>query len=485
VAEKYQYKTQPYDKQREALRKAWLRPGFAYFAEMGVGKTKIVIDEICMLYEAKLIDGAVISAPKGGYSNWDKREIPAHMPDQHFERSRVVRWNSGGPNYASRMQQVLSPYDGLRILIINTEAFSGSSLAENTVRAFLQSGRMYFAVDESTGIKNPDAHRSKVVVRLGRLAAFRRILNGNPTPRSPLDLYSQFDFLGPRLIGHSSYYSFRARYAVLQKKNFGPKGRAITIVVGYKNVEELNGVISPHSFRARKSECLDLPPKVYESREVEMTDVQKRMYVELKKKASTEHDGHFITATETIARLVRQQQILCGYGVDENGEKFPVPTNRLTALMGMLEENEGKKVIIWSRFRDDVTRIREAIAALYGERSVVAYMGGVDQREKDEAIDRFQTDPECLYFAGTPASGGRMLTLTAAEIVAYYCNDDNLDNRLQSEDRAHRGGQTKTVVYVDFFCPNTLEDLLVFKSLRTKINFSTIIMGDEYQEWLI
>jgi SNF2 family DNA or RNA helicase len=85
---------------------------------------------------------------------------------------------------------------------------------------------------------------------------------------------------------------------------------------------------------------------------------------------------------------------------------------------------------------------------------------------------------------GNPTTGGYGLTLTAANLVVYYSNSFDLEKRLQSEDRAHRIGQTKNVTYIDLICPGTVDEKIV-KSLRDKINIATQVMGEELKSWLI
>jgi SNF2 family DNA or RNA helicase len=100
-------------------------------------------------------------------------------------------------------------------------------------------------------------------------------------------------------------------------------------------------------------------------------------------------------------------------------------------------------------------------------------------------VDAFQ-DPasELRFFVGQPRTGGFGLTLTAANTVIYYSNSYDLETRLQSEDRAHRIGQTNKVTYIDFYAPKTVDEKIL-KSLRSKINLATQVLGEDYREWLL
>lgn len=496
---KYVEKTKSYAHQLRARRAAMLngstpRPAFAYFMEMGTGKTKVDVDETGEMLALGLIDVWVIVAPKGCYRNWDEREIPTHMPDALRATAEVQRWHAGGGNATQRaaLERLLTPQKALRVLVVNVEAFSAGRKAWDYVVALLDSSRVgaKITLDESTVIKNT-TKRTDAVVELGQHSKvkFKRILTGSPVTRSPLDLYWQFAFLGTKLLGFSSFYSFRGRYAVMQKKNFG--GRAVQIVVGYRDVEGLTEKIAPHSFRVQKHECLDLPPKVYESRDVELTDEQRRIYSDLREQATSALNdlGDHVTATEVITQILRLHQVCCGHVMDEMGVVHDVPSNRVSELLALLEEFSGK-AIIWSRYRRDIEKIVEKLSEVYGPRSVVQYHGGTSTAERGDAGVRFQGtaetphDPECRFMVSNAQTGGYGNTWTQASLVVYFSNDYDLEKRMQSEDRAHRVGQTKSVLYVDLVARGTVDEKIL-KALRSKINISTTVMGDGYRDWLI
>ena len=229
----YKYKSKPFAHQSKALEMSWDKEVFAYFMEMGTGKSKVLIDNIAMLYNAGKINGALIIAPKGVYKNWFDSEIPNHMPD--YIQKKVGLWRTD-PN-ARDLKPMFSTGADLHILIMNVEAFS-TKKGVDFARRFLSSHKAMIGVDESTTIKNPSAKRTKNILSLRTLSEYRRILTGSPVTKSPLDLYSQCQFLDPYLLDQSSYYVFRTRYAICKKINVS--GRSIEIVVGYRNLAELS-----------------------------------------------------------------------------------------------------------------------------------------------------------------------------------------------------------------------------------------------------
>ena len=477
----YKFKTKPYEHQLEALEKSWAQETYALFMEMGTGKSKVLVDNIAMLYDRGAIRGALIVAPKGVYKNWDQIEFPTHLPE-HVEHTKVL-WE---PNITKKKQVELDTlFDGkedLKILIMNVEAFSttkGLDFAERFLNIFL--GRALFGIDESTTIKTPTAKRTKNILKIGNLAKYRRILTGSPVTKSPLDLYSQCEFLDPYHLGHQSYYSFRARYANMIDRNFG--GRRVQIVGSYRRLPELTAKLEKFSYRVLKEDCLDLPPKVFTKRIVELTDEQKKVYAQMKRMAIAELDGKVMSTVNVMTQLMRLHQVTCGHFKADDQTVKPVKNNRITALLELLEETDGK-VIIWANYREDIKNIVESLKKAYGDDSTVEYHGGVDSTLRQDNIAQFQQkNGPTRYFVGNAQTGGYGITLTAANTVVYYSNSYDLEKRLQSEDRAHRIGQTGSVTYVDFIAENTIDERIV-KALRRKINLANEIMGEDISTWI-
>ena len=97
----------------------------------------------------------------------------------------------------------------------------------------------------------------------------------------------------------------------------------------------------------------------------------------------------------------------------------------------------------------------------YGKESVVSIYGAISVDARKEAVERFQTDDRCKFLVGNPSVGGYGLTLTASRNVIYFSNSYNLEHRDQSEDRAHRIGQTAKVTYIDLLVPDTIDQLVL------------------------
>ena len=336
------------------------------------------------------------------------------------------------------------------------------------------------AVDESTTIKTPTAKRTKNIIGLGKHAKYRRIMTGSPITKNPLDLYTQCEFLDPYLLDFTSYYAFRNRYA--EMKTMHLRGRSIQVVDEFKNLGELSETVKTFSERVLKEDCLDLPPKVFMKRYISLTNDQKKVYQQMKKAAMAVLNGKVTTTMTVLTQLMRLHQITCGHFTADDGSTQAVDNNRLNELMNVLAETEGK-AIIWANYQLSVGEIIQRIIKEYGEDSYVHYYGLTSQEDRQDNIRKFQNDPKCRFIVGTPQTGGYGITLTQAHTVIYYSNGYDLEKRLQSEDRAHRIGQNKTVTYIDMIAEDTVDEKIV-KALRDKINIASEVMGEELKEWI-
>jgi SNF2 family DNA or RNA helicase len=475
----YKFKTKPYAHQITALEKSWNKEEYAYFMEMGTGKSKVLVDNIAMLYDKGKINAALIIAPKGVYRNWFSGEIPTHLPS-HVNHKKVLWTATTSKTKDKEYQQLFKVDYDLHILVMNVEAFSTKKGLE-FAHKFLNCHETLMAIDESTSIKTPTAKRTKSILTIGKLAKYRRILTGSPVTKSPLDLYTQCGFLHEELLGFTSYYTFRNRYATMLDRNFG--GRRVQIVGGYKRLDELSELLKKFSYRVLKEDCLDLPKKIYIERQVELTEEQQKAYSTMKSAALATLKGKMATAPHVLTQLMRLHQITCGHLKNDDDSITEIKNNRINELLDVLDEMEGK-VIIWANYVYDIKQIVSHINKKYGEGSIVQYYGAIDAETRQKNIEKFQDKNSSVrFFIGNPQTGGYGITLTAASNVIYYSNGYDLEKRLQSEDRAHRIGQERSVTYVDLVAPKTVDEKIK-KALRKKINIASEVMGEDLKEWI-
>jgi SNF2 family DNA or RNA helicase len=475
----YKFKTKPYAHQLTALEKSWDKTEYGYFMEMGTGKSKVLVDNMAMLYDKGRINGALIIAPKGVYNNWFSQEIPTHLAS-HIQPTMVLWTALTSKTKDKEYQSLFKTGHDLHILIMNVEALSTKKGLEFATK-FISCHETMLAIDESTTIKNPTAKRTKSILQLGKQAKYRRILTGSPVTKSPLDLYTQCGFLDSFLLGFDSFYAFRNRYANMIDKNFG--GRRVQLIGSYKRLDELAEKLKIFSYRVLKEDCLDLPEKVYIRREVDLTEEQLKAYSTMKSAALALLNGKMATAPHVLTQMMRLHQITCGHLRNDDGTITDIKNNRIKELVNLLEEVEGK-VIIWANYVHDIKHIVKTISDEFGEDSIVQYYGAVSSEDRQKAIEKFQNpDSKARFFIGNPQTGGYGITLTAANTVVYYSNGYDLEKRLQSEDRAHRIGQTKSVTYVDFIAPKTVDEKIV-KALRSKMNIANEIMDEDWRAWI-
>lgn len=498
--EREMFKTKPLHHQLEAFTISKDAKAFAYLCEQGTGKTKIAIDKTAYLYGKGQINALLVVAPNGVHRNWIINEVPKHMPDYTQFRSA---WYSSSMKAAERItfDKLYEPGDALRVLAINIEAVS-TEKGRKVVEKYLRTFNVHFIVDESSKIKHYSTQRTKHIIKLGKLAKYRTIATGTPVTQSPLDIFGQFLFLDDHILNTSSFYAFKARYAELLddsspilrhiKQRTGGRNSPQIIATDkngqpmYKNLDELNRLIAPHSFRVLKKDCLDLPEKVYQRRYFELDAEQKRIYKEIKENLRIEFaDGNF-EAMSKLTAVLRLQQVTCGVVPDpvlgerdifENPEQNP----RIKTLLDLLEEVSGK-VIIWARFRKDIQTISKMLEKEWPG-STVLYYGDVSSDDRAVAMKRFQEDDQIRFFVGTQAAGGTGLTLTAASTVVYYSNTFSLEDRLQSEDRAHRIGQKNAVTYYDLEAIDSI-DKRIISALRMKKDVANLITKDPLTDWI-
>jgi len=473
---KYPYKTEPYKHQRDALQQSAEQTQWAYFMEMGTGKTKVTIDNIGYLSFKGRIDSVLIIAPKSVYTIWET-EINSHMPNAI--KYKIHKWNIDKQKDIEK----LNKYEHLRIFLINVEALSTKRGFEACVDYLTKNKLNFVALDESTTIKNRSAKRTKNILGLRRLSHIRRILTGSPITKSPLDLFTQCQFLSPELLGFSSYLAFRNRYAEMTDIPVG-SGRFIQVPKYYKRLEELEIKLKQFATRIRKDQCLDLKPKVRQKRYIELEGESKKIYDRLRTSALAIVEDSTISFSNKLTEIIKLHQVCNGFTKDDEGKMLRLHDSKLKALDEVISETDGK-IIIWANYLWNIHEIIHFLKSKYGEESTVSIFGEVSVEDRKTAVETFQNDSKVRFFVGNPTTGGFGLTLTACNTVIYYSNSYNLEVRMQSEDRAHRMGQTGTVLYVDIVAKNTLDEAIM-KSLINKGQIAAKTLGEEdLRSWLL
>jgi SNF2 family DNA or RNA helicase len=464
-------------------------PGFAYLFEMGAGKSKTVIDEAAEYLENGTIDLLVVLAGKGSYADWRDEHLPIHCPKE-IEAHPYLWVGEGSAGEArrrlawvARMREDAGNHTQMYVFIMNIEALGSSKKAQDYLLSVMQGRKSMVVVDESAAIRNWQSQRTKFLVRHVRpLAKIRRGLTGTPILKSPTDLWGLYMFLGPHLLHQNSFFGFRARYCVTVEMKMGT--HKVVREVGTKNIEELARVLKESSYRVTKEQCLDLPPKIYTLRAVEMTDEQHEYYNSIMRSglAMVGEDSSLATVKNTMSAMQKGHGVLCGFIRDDGGVVHRVPSRRTESFMELAEETS-ESTIVWFAYRQALADVALELRNNYGEEAVVEYHGGCSAAQLADAIVRFQ-EGRSRFFLSTLAKGFRGINLTRGTTVVYHSNTHDLEHRLQSEDRCHRIGQHHPVNYVDLFCRSTVEEKIIY-ALRKKIDIATAVQSDGPKAWLI
>jgi SNF2 family DNA or RNA helicase len=454
--------------------------------EQGTGKTWMLLCDAERLFKLEFITGLLVIAPNGVHSNWVRKEIPTHL-SVPVEADYYVA--GAGVKRQRKWERLFDVTRGvMKVFAINVDALNtkqGYALCQR----FLAKHHAMMAVDESSRIKTPSAGRTKKAIALGRSARSRRIMSGTMMPNGPKDLFSQFDFLRPGLLGTKSFRAFVAEYTELQPEDsplvrhameksrakFVPQipktdstGKPI-----FKNLGKLSRLIEPYVYRVKKEDCIDLPPKIYTTRYFELPPAQRKVYETADKQLRYEHENGMIDKFNALTKLSKLRQITsCFIMLDGEPLDLMESNPRLNLLEEILEDVDGQ-FIVWAYFKAEL----RAIAALFKRLAIpfVSYHGEVSVADRERAIDDFQSG-KARAFIGNPQAAATGLTLTAASTAIYYSNDFNLELRLQSEDRCHRiGTKGDHVLYIDLCAVDTKDEQIAAR-LQAKEEVAAIVM---------
>jgi SNF2 family DNA or RNA helicase len=485
----YQFHSKPFEHQLKVFEESKDLQAYGILWEQGCGKTKLAIDTACYLYEQGKIDAVLVVAPSGVHRNWLTDELPQHMPTRFRGKVKAEVWESSKAKNKGSIADMknLLAYPGFSWLFVSYDGFM-TDTGRKYMAKFLEKRKCFYVLDEAHSIKSPSAKRTKTIVASGKYAPYTRILTGTPIAKGPFDIYAQIKFLNEnfwRKYGLSNFQVFKFHFGewFTRSDSIKSTGRdpGFDRLLNYKNIEQLQKIIETICSRVTKETAgLNLPPKLYSRRLFDLTPTQRRLYNDLKSEAVAVMDnGGIIDGNLAVTRLLRLQQIICGYVQTDDEEPITLlegKNPRLDALSELVDEIF-HPAIIWARFTKDIDQIMD----LLGDRAV-RYDGTISSEQAAENKRRFQ-EGEVQFFVATPQKGGTGLTLTQAKTVIFYSNSFKLIDRLQAEDRAHRIGQDVAVSYVDIVCKGTIDEHIV-KSLREKFDIATQITGDKIKEWI-
>jgi hypothetical protein len=471
----------PFRHQAEIFEQTRDLAAWAWLLEQGTGKSRIAIDNASWLFAKGEITGVLIVAPNGVHRNWISDEFPRHLnPDVPY-----CGWCYQSAKASTKSHQAavdhVTRFNGLAVLAMSYDAMT-TDAGKAAAKRFLVGRRCIYLLDESQRIKNPKTQRTKTILESAKYAPYRRLLSGTPITNGPFDIYSQMKFLDEKFWlphGFSSFTVFRHVFGIFKRMQNQGTGKSFDQLVAYQNLPLLERIVQAVSSRVLKEDVLDLPPKLFSNRYFSLSPEQTKLYQQLKTDYVAELEGRDIVAGLAIVRLMRLQQITCGYVPIETGEPVTMvgTSNPRLDLLAETVEDITHQGIIWSRFTKDI----ELICGLLGK-AAVRYDGTCSPDERIKSLDAFHAG-DAQWFVANPAACSEGLTLTEAKTVIRYTNNFKLAERLQSDDRAHRIGQDRSVQYIDLIAENTIDQQIV-RSLLSKFDIASQLNGDTLRQWL-
>ena len=477
-----------FEHQIRVVDESWSTPGWNLFCDTGTGKSRMAITTAERLAAAGLINGLFIIAPGGMYRNWEEQCQLHFTTGFQIKLWRAALTPAARKRFASDAAMTNSPSD-FPILLMNVEAFSSpSGDATKIAAAFLRSHKCLLVVDESTSIRRPTSARTRTILQLSMLAPFRRNLSGFPSPETPADLYSQILMIRPpeSLFPFKSYYAFRNTFCVVEVEFIRVKGggfQKVQKITGAQRQSELRELLLNFSSLVSKKECLDLPPRVYERRHVEMTEEQKTLYATAQKKAlyavsvaASGSPSAEVSVSNRMGQLEKLHQIACGLIKDDAGTWHHIKTRLYDELIAQLEEIQGK-VIIYSIYTEQIRETVRRLNEHFGDGAAAAFHGETSQDERVALAARYEDRASRLRFlVANPATGQFGWTFVAGGTAIYLSTNHEAEPRHQSEDRLHRIGQVaSSVTYIDFITGSLSEKILT--NVMNKRNVAAEIMG--------
>jgi SNF2 family DNA or RNA helicase len=463
--------------------------GAAFLCEMGTAKTRSAIEAMAEKFRRGAIDVCIAVCPNGVKRTWE-REVATWLEQG---RVQVIRLDG---KVKDRERAILARAELIErgvartpeLLVVNYEVLHNLTPA---LVALSQVAKVGVILDEMHRVADPETQVTKAAMELARHAEWRLGLTGTPIRNSVTDVWSQWYFIDLGLTFGANMVQFRREFfdENVYEWSLDPKEGAL---------DEIGKRLRLRGVRFRKQDCMDLPPKVYEVVEVEMTPEQARAYREMEEhlvarlRAAEERrtyrdadedvgpntdpdaDENLATAATQLVAILRLTQITSGFVPTEAGTLHRFPVNpKMNALEEIVRDTiRDQQQIIWAQYREDHDRLMERFRDLRPR----VIRGGVPLTERNEIEEMFQNG-ECRLIIGQPAAAGVGLNLQRGSMAHYFSQGYSLIDRSQSEDRCHRAGSEmhSRVLYTDYVCRGTVDEV-VREALLAKKELSEVVV---------
>lgn len=494
-----EFKTKPFGHQLEAYNLMENKRNYALFCEMGTGKSKMLIDDAARLFKQKHIDLMFVLCPNGLQQNWILREIPIHLALDNYQ---IGFSRSGMGKKETTTWEALVSLKGedlFKVLAVNIDQLVNFQMY-TYYKSIIRDHETLLIVDESQRIKKPgmSTKRSHRTVLLGEHAIAKRIASGSPMPNGPQDLYNQFKFLNPGILGYRTFADFKVshmEFAQIDVSNRPGIEKMVPKIMGYRRIKKLKEKMKPYTYAVRLRDCVDMPPLIFEDYFVTLTPQQERMYKSLQKEAiaSIENPPSNLTNEELIlwafenplvisknalSKCIRLVQVLGGFVPDDDGVMHELDNNKIKVMNEIIEDEPHKKFMILAQYKPEIKAIVESLNKNFGKESVVEYHGGVKMTDRTIAVDRLQEDPKTRFFVAQWQSAIGITLTAATRALCYSFPYHNWEHFIQAIYRIFRIGQHHKVVVTQLVSENKA-DRGIIKNITEKGKAEANVIWDE------
>lgn len=456
----FPFKTTPFAKQMSTIERLFAQDRWALFADMGTGKSKMALDIASHHILDGMVDGLLVISRVSIRENW-VGEVKKHCPVGNIDTLVLESKKS-----STKKAQFLKPPF---VVSVGIESLSGRLHGGQVYEALdhiVKQHKVMVVIDESQYIKSPKSNRTKNVVTLGGYCPIRGIMTGTPSPKNILDLYAQYEFLDPDILGYPSFWKFRLAHAVTG----GFNGKQI---LAFRDTDSIMEKTEPYTVRMHRSEVVDLPPLVRKAHMVKMDKEMKKAYTSMKRDKELILNGtEIVPHGEMISVYTKLRGLSSGYVSDDEKNIHwvtpPAKTPKIQELKQIME-NTNEKAIIWVNTHAEVGAVAEAMGD-----TVVPYHGKLPIAEREANIQRFRDDGRLSIVATIP-SMQTGLTLTEATLEVFYSMPLSYADFIQAEARAYRIGQDRKVFVLLMVTEGTI-DMDILSALMTKKDLHDYVM---------
>lgn len=455
-------KIKPWKHQIDAIGKSINRDSMALFMQVGTGKSLTAVNCLRIKYQKHgTLLKTLILCPPIVIQNWKKEIIANSDIPEH----RILTLSGPGKKRLKLFNEAVDKYKTL-VVITNYEGL----LMDPLYQAFMAYGFNCMVFDESHKCKNPQSKRTKKSIKLADTARYKFILTGTPVLNTPMDLFSQYRVMdGGKSFG-KNFFVFRQEYFYDRNAGMPPSKHFPDWQIRPKSMERMNAIIQETACVAKKSECLDLPPLVRKTIEIEMTPKQRKIYKDLKDDFIAYIQDKACIAQMAVTKALRLQQIVSGFLTVEGVEDGVITKGihefkddpRKKALHDLLEDLvPHHKVIVWAVFKQNYEAIRQVCKDL--KVAHVEITGENTQKEKENAVTYFNDDPGVRVLLGNPRSGGIGINLVSSSVCVFYSRSFSLEDDIQAEARNYRGGSEihESITRIDLVTKDSIDEMVL------------------------